>query len=83
METPPKGPHKSKTMVLNAAILLALALVPDVQTFFAEMGWSTAWVVGVLAVLNMALRLSTKGPVAMRLAVLRQGLRWMTGRKIK
>jgi hypothetical protein len=78
-----KHPIKSKTMVINAVVLLLLAIVPDVEIFFGDMGWSTAWVVGAVAALNMVLRISTKGPVAMRLAVLRQGFRWLTGRKPK
>ena len=78
----PKDLDTSKTILINSVLLL-IALVPDVQIFFQDMGWSTAWVVGVMAALNLALRLSTKGPVAVRLAVLRQGFRWLTGRKIK
>lgn len=74
---------KSKTMVINAAVLLALAMIPDVEIFFRDMGWGTAWVVGAVAALNMVLRLSTKGPVALRIAVLGQGLRWLMGKPPK
>ena len=78
----PKELDKSKTMIINGLLLL-IALVPDVQMFFEDMGWSIAWVIPAMAALNMGLRLTTKGPVARRLFVLRQSFRWFTGRKPK
>lgn len=75
-----KGPLKSKTIVINA-LMLVTALLPDVQEFFVRMGWGTEEIASAIVLVNVVLRYMTKGPIDRRLMALRQGIRWMTGRK--
>jgi hypothetical protein len=78
----PKGTLKSKTIIVN--VLMALvALLPGVQDFFVSMGWGTTEIAEAVILVNIALRYMTKGPIDRRLMALRQGFRWMTGRKVK
>ena len=78
----PKGTLNSKTIVIN--VLWGLAnLSPTVQEFFVRMGWGTVEIVEATALLNVVLRYMTKGPIDRRLMALRQGFRWLTGRKPK
>ncbi len=78
----PKGTLTSKTIVIN--VLWGLAnLSQPVQEFFVRMGWGTAEIVEATVLLNVVLRYMTKGPIDRRLMALRQGARWLTGRKPK
>ena len=79
---PPKGLDQSKTIAVNILMLIA-AFLPAVQDFFIQMGWGTEEIASGIILINVAVRLMTKGPVAMRLAALTQGFRWLTGRKVK
>jgi len=79
---PTKGLDQSKTIAVNVLMLIA-AFLPAVQDFFVSMGWGTEEIASGIVLVNVVVRLMTKGPVAMRLAVITQGFRWLTGRKIK
>ena len=82
VEVPPKKFEGYKTIVTNVLMLVA-ALLPEVREFFVRMGWGTEQVVVAVTIVNLALRLMTKGPIGKRLMVLNQGFRWLTGRKVK
>lgn len=79
---PAKDLDKSKTVIVNVLMLVA-AFLPDVQEFLVRMEWGTEQIAAAVILVNVALRIATKGPVGMRLAVLRQATRWLTGRNIK
>jgi len=71
-----------KTFVVNVLMLVAY-LLPNVQEFFVQQGWGTTEVAEFTILVNMVLRLMTKGPVGQRLMFVRQAFRWLTGRKVK
>lgn len=82
VEVPAKGFEGYKTIVTNVLMLVAV-LLPEVREFCVQMGWGTEQIVVAVTVVNLLLRMVTKGPVGKRLMVLNQGIRWLTGRKIK
>jgi len=76
---------KSKTFWANL-IMFVLACIPDLREFLGTIEGTdvaTVWLVQLTNLLNIALRILTKGPVSARLDIAKNAVRLFFGKGVK